>query len=127
MCLPGTRPIMRAIAAVVALGALLAGCSDPGLYLDRRDTIALAGGDALAANAAAQTVDPWPRTSGNTNIAFNGEKMQSAVERYRKDKVTPPVDAMSMQVASPITPQTSGSQSTSSSTSAAPAGGGASQ
>ena len=37
-------------------------------------------------------VDPWPPHSGNTNIAFNGQKMQTAVERYRTDKVIPPVD-----------------------------------
>jgi hypothetical protein len=38
-------------------------------------------------------VDPWPRASANRNIAFNGEKMQSAVERYRTNKVTAPVNA----------------------------------
>jgi hypothetical protein len=81
----------------VTLGALLAGCSDPGLYFDRRDTIALSAGDAIAANAAEQTVDPWPAHSGNTNIAANGQKMQSAVERYRTDKVTPPVDPMILE------------------------------
>ena len=43
-------------------------------------------------------VDPWPPHSGNTNIAFNGQKMQSAVERYRTDKVTPPVDPTTSDV-----------------------------
>ncbi len=112
---------MRTVAAATALGAVLAGCSDPGLYLDRRDTIALSAGDAVAANAAEQTVNPWPWTSDNTNIAFNGQKMQSAIERYRADKVTPPVDPMMMQVASPSTSSAGSSQSGSSS--AAPAGG----
>lgn len=101
MCLPGTSRLVRTTAAAAALGAMLAGCSDPGLYLDRRDTIALSGGDTVAANAVEQMVDPWPRTSGNTNIAFNGQRMQSAVERYRGDAITPPVDPMAMQVATP--------------------------
>ena len=38
-------------------------------------------------------VDPWPRDSGNRNIAFNGQKMQTAVERYRTDRVIPPTSA----------------------------------
>jgi len=85
----GTSRAMRPVAIAVTLGAMLAGCSD--IYYDRRDTIALSGGDAIAANAVAQTVDPWPAHSGNTTIAFNGQKMQSAVERYRTNKVTQPV------------------------------------
>ena len=46
------------IVAAATLLALLAGCSD--LYFDRRETIALGAGDALAANAVEQMVDPWP-------------------------------------------------------------------
>jgi hypothetical protein len=86
---PRTKAVVRTIAAAVTLVTMLAGCSD--IYFDRRETIALSGGDAVAANAVAQTVDPWPPHSGNTNIAFNGQKMQSAVERYRNDKVIQPV------------------------------------
>jgi len=37
-------------------------------------------------------VDPWPPDSGNKNIAFNGQKMQAAQERYRTGKVIQPVD-----------------------------------
>jgi hypothetical protein len=80
----------RAIAATVMLGALLAGCSD--IYFDRRDAIALGAGDAVAANQVEQMVDPWPPNSSNKNLTFNGERMQRAVECYRIDKVTQPVD-----------------------------------
>ena len=80
----------RAIAATVLLGALLAGCSD--IYFDRRETIALGGGDAVAANQVEQMVDPWPPHSSNKNLTFNGERMQRAVECYRIDKVTQPGD-----------------------------------
>jgi hypothetical protein len=72
-------------------GILYAGVND--LYTDRRDTIALSAGDAVASNKMTHMVDPWPRHSANRNIAFNGEKMQTAVERYRTNKVTPPVNA----------------------------------
>ena len=33
---------------------------------------------------------------GDKNIAFNGQKMQAAVERYRTDKVIPPTDPDSL-------------------------------
>ena len=89
MSRPGTNGAGRVVAAVVMLGALLAGCSD--IYFDRRDTVALTAGDSVAANAALQTADPWPRNSGNTTIAFNGQRMQSAVERYRTGRVIQPV------------------------------------
>jgi hypothetical protein len=84
MCQSKTKPTSRLIAATVAgaaLSAMLGGCSD--LYADRRDQIHLSAGDGIAANEAMQTSDPWPAHSGNTNIAFNGQKMQTAVERYR--------------------------------------------
>ena len=91
MSRPGINGTRRAVAAVVMLGALLAGCSSD-IYFDRRDSIALGAGDAVAANQVEQMVDPWPPHSSNKNLTFNGERMQRAVECYRIDKVTPPVD-----------------------------------
>lgn len=78
------------IAPALFAGALLAGCSDAGLYLDRRDFVSSGAGDAVATNIIVQTVDPWPRASGNRNIAFNGDRMQAAGERYRKGQVIEP-------------------------------------
>jgi len=98
MCRP-TERFARTIAVAVTLGTILTGCSD--LYYDRRDTIALSGGNAVAANEIAQMVDPWPPHSGNTNIATNGQKMQAAVERYRTNKVTPPVNPTTLDIMNP--------------------------
>jgi len=78
------------MAFVIVAGTMLAGCSD--IYFDRRETIALGADDHIAADQVVQMIDPWPPHSGNRNIAFNGEKMQSAIERYRTNKVIPPVD-----------------------------------
>jgi hypothetical protein len=78
---------LRAIALTLALGGVLGACSE---YLDRRDTIVHSGGDAVASNQVTHMVDPWPVWSANRNIAFDGQKMQSAVERYRTNQVTPP-------------------------------------
>lgn len=90
MSRPGINATGRAVAAAVALGALLADCSD--VYFDRRETVALGGGDAVAANQIGQMVDPWPPYSNNNNLAFNGERMQRAVECYRKNRVSQPVE-----------------------------------
>jgi hypothetical protein len=57
------------------------------MYLDRRDTVSFAAGDAVAANKVTHMIDPWPPYAGNRNIAFDGERMQMAAERYRTDKV----------------------------------------
>lgn len=114
MCRLRTKPIARAmtrpIAAVVAgiaLGTTLGGCSD--LYSDRRDAVALSAGDAVAANEVAQIIDPWPAQSGNTNIATNGQRMQSSIEHYRTNTGVQPVDPMLMEVvnASPPAAQNS--------------------
>ena len=92
MSQPRTKGLARNVTAALTLAALVAGCSDPGLYLDRRETVALGAGDAVAANAVEQMVDPWPRYSNDKNLAFNGERMQRAVQCYRIDRVTPPED-----------------------------------
>jgi hypothetical protein len=80
------------LATVALIGAaILGGCSD--IYFDRRETISLSAGDGVKTNQVTHMVDPWPAHSANRNIAFNGEKMQTAVERYRTNKVIPPVTA----------------------------------
>jgi hypothetical protein len=83
------------ILLLLPLAGAVAGCAndhvyDPHGYLDRRDSIELTAGDANASNIAMQMVDPWPRYAGNKNIAYNGQRMQAAVERYRNNQVIPP-------------------------------------
>ena len=76
--------------AILALAAttLLGACTD--MYLDRRDTVSFAAGDAVATNKVTHMVDPWPARAGDRNIAFDGERMAAAAERYRTDKVKSP-------------------------------------
>ena len=87
----------KAAAAAVLLGAMLGGCSD--IYFDRRDTVALHSGEAMAANRVTMTIDPWSPASGNRNIATNGEKAATAAERYRTGRVIPPVNATTSSAA----------------------------
>ena len=77
---------MRAL-VIAALLTALGGCSE---YFDRRDDVALTGGNAVATNKIVQMVDPWPPASANRDIAFDGNKMETAFERYRTGKVIQP-------------------------------------
>ncbi len=93
------------------------------MYYDRREGVVLGAGDAVATNKVTQMVDPWPAASANNNIAFNGQLMQSAQDRYNRGKVITPVlptstskDYQSMQ-----TNAASSQSATSNSTAASPA------
>lgn len=90
------RAAILALFGLAVTGLALTGCSD--IYTDRRETVALHSGDAMAANRVTHTIDPWSPASANRNIAFNGEKMQSAQERYRTNRVIPPVNATTSSV-----------------------------
>src|SRR5436190_548377 len=80
-------PRHAAIPALLIAG-MLSACSD--IYYDRRETVALGADDHIASNMVAQMIDPWPRYVGNKNIAFSGDRMQGAADRYRRNCVIPP-------------------------------------
>jgi len=88
------RPATRTSLALTLAGLVLGGCSE---YLDRRDTISLASGEAMAANRVAHMVDPWPAASGNRDIASNGQRAATAAARYRTGRVIPPRNATTSQ------------------------------
>jgi hypothetical protein len=90
------RSRIKPLAAVLLLGAMLAACSD--IYYDRRETIALSTGDGVMTNRVTHMIDPWPPSSANRNIAYNGERAQAAVERYRHNRVIQPVNATTSSV-----------------------------
>ena len=85
-------PAIMALAATTLLGA----CTD--MYVDRRDTVSFAAGDAPAANKVTHMVDPWPLRAGDRNIMHDGERMATAAERYRTDKVKPLMGASTSSV-----------------------------
>jgi hypothetical protein len=92
--------VRGAVGVLVLAGiasAMLGGCSD--IYFDRRETVALGAQDHIDTNRVAQMIDPWPRDVGKREIAFNGEKMQSAAERYRTGRVMPPVNVTTSSTA----------------------------
>jgi hypothetical protein len=60
-------------------------------WFERRDTITLQVGDAVAANKMIQARDPWPPYVNNRNIQTHGVVMDSAVDRYKAGSVIQPV------------------------------------
>jgi hypothetical protein len=92
-----SRSVTKVLVLSLLLGATLGGCSD--LYFDRRETISLVSGEAMAANRVAQMIDPWPAASGRNTVASNGEKAAVASERYRHGRVIPPVNATTSSAA----------------------------
>jgi len=93
---PATRACM-ALLSIASLATMLGGCSD--IYFDRRETVALGADDHIATDRVAQMIDPWPRQVEKRDIAFNGEKMQGAVERYRTGRTLPPVNVTTSSAA----------------------------
>ena len=119
-----SRSGTKAVAAAAVLSATLGGCSD--IYFDRRESVSLASGEAMAANRVTHMIDPWSPASANRNITHDGEKMQTAAERYRTGRIIPPVNATTSSVAYTQAQQAaqSASNSQASSAPAAQVGGG---
>ena len=116
-----SRSGTKGVALVVVIASAVAGCAE--IYYDRRETVGSGSGDALATNKVAQMVDPWSRASANNRIAFNGQLMQSAQDRYNRGKqITPVLPTQASKDYQSNQQQAASSQSsTSQSTSAAPA------
>jgi hypothetical protein len=65
--------------AALALGLAVSACTP---YLERRETVSFHAGDAVAANRAIHTIDPWPAAASRTDIPHSGRKIADAIERY---------------------------------------------
>lgn len=82
MLVPSLKsPIGIALLAVMIVPA--AGCVD---YTNRFDTVNIHAGDAMAANAAIQTIDPWPPESNRTYVDANGKVVERAINGYTAPK-----------------------------------------
>ena len=73
--MPSRRIRALHASAVLALAASLAGCSG---YFSHNDTVSASAGDAVDANIAIQTIDPWPLASSQTEILYNGNSTMAA-------------------------------------------------
>ena len=80
------RQAQLPVVACLATTLLLAGCRGN----DYADTIHLDAGDAIARAKAIQTIDPWPRHAFKKRHPTNGQRVQSAYDKYEG---TAPPDA----------------------------------
>jgi hypothetical protein len=79
------------MAGCVAAALALGGCDD---MMARRDGISPDAGNAVAANAALQIIDPWPSPAFDPRAASDGTRLASAMERYRSGgPIAPPDNA----------------------------------
>jgi hypothetical protein len=81
----GKRTVSKALGASVLASALIAmGCSSDHIheYRANTDRVTSGSGNAMAANRAVHTIDPWPYQSQNTQIDIDGKRAQVAVRRY---------------------------------------------
>ncbi|MER8743876.1 hypothetical protein NKH54_12400 [Mesorhizobium sp. M1004] len=68
---------MRLLSFAVLAGACtLAACAD---YMSHHDSVTLGLGDAMLANQAVQTVDPFPPDAQNTRIEGDGRRVAAAM------------------------------------------------
>jgi hypothetical protein len=58
---------------------VLGGCVD---YIERRDTITLAAGDAQDWNKVVHITDPWPPYVMNNHIPGDGRRTAEVIRRY---------------------------------------------
>lgn len=73
---------MRASPRTIALAVLLTpvgACVD---YLNHRDSLTLAAGDGMHANAATQTIDPDPPVSRKKTIDYDGRYIAATIAKY---------------------------------------------
>lgn len=73
------KTLLSALSALACV--TLAACDNQ--YIERKDTLTLGAGDAVATNAAVMTPDPWPRRSRDDRIPMDGVKAEAALARYR--------------------------------------------
>jgi hypothetical protein len=84
MSSPNIDRALRLAAGLLALA--VAGCN---AYLERRETIASYAGDAVAANRAVHTIDPWPAGVADDHIPVSGPKLVGVIERYERRSSAP--------------------------------------
>lgn len=68
-------------AAVLASATLVVGCAEDDA-LGYRETLTFGSGNAMAANRAIHTIDPWPHAAANQTIPGNGPRTEKVIEVY---------------------------------------------
>lgn len=70
----------KRVLLVLAAAGLASGCAD---YMNHRDTITFGAGNAMEANKAIHTEDPFPPEAQRTRIASDGKVIRRVVTEYQ--------------------------------------------
>ena len=94
---------LTSVSTLLAITLLVSSCNQ---VVSRRDSLAPSFGNAMAANTALQTIDPWPRNVENTHIHTDGVKTGNAIERYQTPVSSEESSSSSAVQAAEIAPKT---------------------
>ena len=83
-----------AVGAASGLALFLTGCAD---YLNHRDSVTLAAGDAMYANRAIHVDNPFPPGANAEHITNDGKRAVTVMEGY-EEKAEAPVPPQPLQV-----------------------------
>lgn len=74
-------------ASLGLVALLLGGCTSDHIheYRDNTDRVTAGAGNAMAANRAIHTIDPWPYHSQNTQIDVDGKRAEVGMKRYESN------------------------------------------
>ena len=76
------------------LAVLLSGCAD---YMNHRDSVTLAAGDAMYANRGVHVDNPFPPGRNAERITSDGKRAATVIEGY-EEKAEAPVPPQPLQV-----------------------------
>lgn len=79
---------------LTGLVLLLSGCAD---YLNHRDSITLAAGNAMYANRGVHVDNPFPPNEKNENISGDGKRAVATMDTYQ-EKAEEPQPPQPLQV-----------------------------
>jgi hypothetical protein len=80
----------------------LAGCQS---VFERRDTVSLHAGDAVAWNRSVHTIDPWPVAAQDTTIPVSGRRGAQAIQNYETAHEAPAAaPSISLVPVAPLAP-----------------------
>lgn len=69
-----------------ALVMLLSGCSE---YVERREGISIAGGDAVRANIAVHVMDPWAAGAHKRSMLLDSERQTARAKTFNAGTAAP--------------------------------------
>ncbi len=72
---------IAAVAAALGAATLIVGCAEDD-YLGHQETLTVGAGNAVAANRAIHTIDPWPPVAADQHIPGNGRRLETVMETY---------------------------------------------